>query len=215
MVFNIGGMPRTARASVGGMWYHVLNRGNRREPVFHKPGDYDAFVEAMTDAGTRVRIDLLGYCLMPNHFHLVVRTDRDGDLGRWMQWLRTAHARRYHRHYATTGHVWQGRFKAFPVEDDDHLVTVLRYVERNALRAELVSRAEDWRCTSLPRWQRRDPLLWSGEVPVRDKHWLERINESLSAGDLMRLRHSVSRDRPYGSESWARETATRLGLESC
>jgi REP element-mobilizing transposase RayT len=145
------------------MWYHVVNRGNRREPVFHKPGDYDVFVEAMTDAGTRVRIDLLGYCLMPNHFHLIVRTDRDGDLGRWMQWLLTAHARRYHRQYGTTGHVWQGRFKAFPVEEDDHLVTVLRYVERNALRAELVSRAEDWKWSSLPRWQRRDPLLWSGE----------------------------------------------------
>ena len=65
MVFNIGGMPRTARAFVGGMWYHVLNRRNRREPVFHQPGDYDAFVEAMIDAGTRVRVDLLGYCLMP------------------------------------------------------------------------------------------------------------------------------------------------------
>ena len=127
------------------MSIHVLNRGNRRDPVFHNPADYDAFVEAMTDACTRVRIDLLGYCLMPNHFHMIVRTDRDGDLGRWMQWLLTAHARRYHRHYGTTGHVWQGRFKAFPVEDDDHLVTVLRYVERNALRAELVSRAEDWK----------------------------------------------------------------------
>jgi putative transposase len=72
MVFNIGGIPRTARVSVAGMWYHVLNRGNRREPVFHKPGDYDAFVEAMTDAGTRVRVDRLGYCLMPNHFQLEV-----------------------------------------------------------------------------------------------------------------------------------------------
>ena len=153
-------MPRTARASVGGMWYHALNRGNRREAVFHKPGDYDAFVEAMIDARARVPLDLLGYCLMPNHFHLVLRPHVDGDLGRWMQWLLTAHARRYHRHYGTTGHVWQGRFKAFPVEDDDHLVTVLRYVERNALRAELVSRAEDWKWSSLPGWKRGDPLLW-------------------------------------------------------
>ena len=120
------------------MWYHVLNRGNRREVVFHKPGDYDAFIEAMVGANARLPMDLLGYCLMPNHFHLVLRPHHDGDLGRWMQWLLTAHVRRYHRHYVTTGHVWQGRFKAFPVEDDDHLVTVLRYVERNPLRAELV-----------------------------------------------------------------------------
>ena len=82
-------MPRTARASVGGMWYHALNRGNRRAAVFHKPGDYDAFVEAMVDARARLPVDLLGYCVMPNHFHLVLRTHGDGDLGRWMQWLLT------------------------------------------------------------------------------------------------------------------------------
>ncbi len=125
------------------------------------------------------RFDLLGYCLMPNHFHLVLRTKQDGDLGRWMQWLLTAHARRYHRHYGTSGHIWQGRFQAFPVQSDDHLVTVLRYVERNALRAELVSRAEDWTWSSLPGWLRRDPLLWRGRVPVRDDRWLERVNEPL------------------------------------
>ena len=126
----------------------------------------------MVGASARLPVDLLGYCLMPNHFHLVLRPHHDGDLGRWMQWLLTAHVRRYHRHYVTTGHVWQGRFKAFPVEDDDHLVTVLRYVERNPLRAELVSRAEDWKWSSLPRWQRGDPLLWRGEMPVRDEQWL-------------------------------------------
>ena len=107
-------MPRTARASVGGLWYHVLNRGNRREAVFHKPGDYDSFVEAIIDARARLPLDILGYCLMPNHFHLVIRPHADGDLGRWVQWLLMAHARRYHRHYRTSGHVWQGRFKAFP-----------------------------------------------------------------------------------------------------
>src|SRR5262245_39966713 len=135
-------MPRTARASVGGSWYHALNRGNQRAAVFHKPGDYDAFVEAIIDARNKVLVDVLGFCLMPNHFHVVLRPHADGDLGRWMQWLLTAHARRYHRHYGTSGHVWQGRFKAFAIQDDDHLATVLRYVERNALRAELVARAE-------------------------------------------------------------------------
>ena len=208
-------MPRTARASVGGMWYHALNRGNRREPVFHKPADYDAFVEANIGACARVPVDLLGYCLMPNHFHLVLRPHQDGDLGRWMQWLLTAQARRYHRHYDTTGHVRQGRLQAFPIDDDDHLVTVLRYVERNALRAELVTRAEDWKWSSLPRWRRGDPLLWRGEMPVRDERWLKRVNEPLSAADLQRLRYSVTRGRPYGGETWTKESAVRLGLESC
>ena len=102
-------MPRTARASVADTWYHVLNRGNRRAEVFHKPPDYDAFVHAMGDASARLPVDLLGYCLMPNHFHLVIRTHADGDLGRWVQWLLMAHARRYHRHYRTTGGKKRGR----------------------------------------------------------------------------------------------------------
>jgi putative transposase len=93
--------------------------------------------------------DLLGYFLMPNHFHLVLWPHADGDLGRWMQWLLTAHARRYHRHYGSSGHIWQGCFRAFPVQDDGHLIAVLRCVERNAPRAELVARAEDWKWSSL------------------------------------------------------------------
>ena len=131
-----------------------------------------------------------------------------------MQWLLTTHAQRNHHHYGTTGQVRQGHFEAFLVQDDDHLVTVLRSVERNALRAELVSRAEDWKWSSLPGWRRDDPLLWKGEEPVRDERWLERVNEPLSGGDLQRLRHSVSRGRPYGQDAWTREMAKRLGLES-
>ena len=105
-------------------------------------------------------------------------------------------------------------FKALPVQDVDHLVSVLRYVERNALRAELLSQAEDWKWSRLPGWGRGDPFLWNGDEPVRDEKWLERVNEPLSTGDLQRLRHSVSRGRPYGHDAWTRETANRLGLES-
>ena len=126
-----------------------------------------------------------------------------------------AHVRRYHRHYGTTGHGWEGRFKAFPVQDDEHLVTVLRYVERNALRAELVARAEDWKWSSLPGWISRDPFLYQGKLAVRDKKWLTRVNEPLSAGDLQRLRHAVSRGCPLGDKEWTKATAERLGLESC
>src|SRR5262249_26888078 len=207
-------MPRTARASAAAVWYHVLNRGNRREPVFHKPADYDAFVNTMVDARARLPVDILGFCLMPNHFHLVMRTHADGDLGRFMQWVLTSHARRYHTHYKTTGHVWQGRFKAFQIQADDHLVSVLRYVERNALRAELVAKAEDWKWSSLSFWLRKDPMLWRGKEPVRDRWWLERVNEPLSVSDLQRLRLSVDRGRPYGEEKWTEKTARHLGLES-
>jgi putative transposase len=97
-------MPRAARASVGGLWSHALNRGNRRGAVFHKPDDYDAFVKAMIDVRAHVPVGLLGYCLMPNDSHLALCPHHDGEIGRFMQWLLTAHARRYHRHHGATGH---------------------------------------------------------------------------------------------------------------
>jgi putative transposase len=118
------------------------------------------------------------------------------------------------RSYKTTGHVWQGRYKAFPVQDDDHLATVLRYLERNPLRAELVSRAEHWKWSSLPGWLAGDPTLWRGDPSPRDPAWVDRVNEPLSAGDLQRLRESVARERPFGGEEWVRQTAQTLGLES-
>src|SRR5271157_5687971 len=107
-------MPRTARASAANLCYHVLNRGNNRARVFHKDGDFDAFVDLLAEAKLRIPMRILGYCMLPNHFHPALWPLGDGDLGRWMHWLLTAHFRRYQRHYRSTGHVWQGRFKAFP-----------------------------------------------------------------------------------------------------
>ncbi len=144
-------MPRTARACEAGFTYHVhvLNRGNARSEVFHKPADYAAFLQVICEATIRVPMPMLAYCLIPNHFHLVVRPHGDRDPSRWMHWLLTTHVRRYLKYYSHTGHVWQGRFKAFAAQDDDHLITVVRYVERNPVRAGLVTRAEDWPWSSL------------------------------------------------------------------
>jgi len=142
----------------------VLNRGNGRAAVFHDQDDYSAFVELLGRSLARVQMRILGFCLMPNHVHLVVWPRGDDDLGKWMQWLMTSQVRRHHRRHATSGHVWGGRFKSFPiqrrrptaseramgvVETANPLWTVLRYVERNPLRAKLVARPEDWRWSSL------------------------------------------------------------------
>ena len=144
-------MPRTARASVGNVVYHVINRGNAKNDVFHKRDDYAAFLKLINEASDRLPMRLIGYCLMTNHFHLVLWPHNDGDLSRWMQWLMTSHVRRYHRHYNSSGHVWQGRFKAFPIQQDEHLLTVLRYVERNPVRARMVRKAQrySWSFVSL------------------------------------------------------------------
>ena len=106
-------MPRTARASVGEMCYHVINRGNARQEVFRKNEDYKAFINLFKGACEHIAMRVLGHCLMPNHFHLVLWPYSNGELGKWMQWLLTAHVRRYHQHYKTSGHVWQGALKHF------------------------------------------------------------------------------------------------------
>ncbi len=164
-------MARTARASAGGICYHVLNRGNARGEVFHQPGDYRAFRTLLREACLQVPMRVLAYCLMPNHFHLAVWPRHDGDLSGWMQWLLTVHVQRYHQHYDSSGHVWQGRFKAFPIQQDEQLLTVLRYIERNPLRAGLVARAEEWLWSSLREWGLADHGLHAGPVP-RPRDWV-------------------------------------------
>jgi putative transposase len=208
-------MPRTARASVGGICYHVLNRGNGQAAVFDQPADYAAFVELIHAACNRDPMRVLAYCLMPNHFHLVLWPHADGDLSRWMQWLLTAHVRRYHSHHGTSGHVWQGRFKAFPIEQDGHLLTVLRYVERNPLRARLVRRAENWQWSSLPQRTATTRSAWLAAGPVDlPRNWAERVNRPETDAELDAVRRSIMRGAPFGKENWSRRVATRLGLEA-
>jgi putative transposase len=208
-------MPRTARASVGDMVYHVINRGNARQTVFHDDADYGAFLTLLGDAHRRLPMRVLGFCLMPNHFHLVLWPRGDGDLSRFMQWLLTAHVRRHHRRHGGSGHVWQGRFKAFPVQEDEHLLTVLRYVERNPLRAKLVRRAEQWRWSSLRCWDEKERPTYLNDGPVdRGRDWAAWVNEPLTEAELRVVRHSVHRGTPLGSPRWANATARRLGLEA-
>lgn len=207
-------MPRTARASVGGICYHVINRGNGRAEVFHKPPDYQRFTEMMGQACERLPMRVVGWSLLPNHFHLVLWPWADGDLSRWMQWLMTCHVRRYHRHYHSSGHVWQGRFKAFPIQQDEHFLTVLRYVERNPLRAKLVRQAQNWRWSSLYSLLHKEHLHFLAPGPVRrPNNWLTLVNRVETDEELKRLRTCVNRGRPFGSSVWIQQIARSLGLE--
>ncbi len=208
-------MPRTARASRANWCYHVLNRGNGRADVFHKDEYYEAFVRLMELACERLPMRLLGWCLMPNHFHLVLWPRKDGDLGRWMQWLLTSHVRRYHRNYHSSGHVWQGRFKAFPIQRDEHFLTVLRYVERNPLRARLVKHAEDWQWSSLAcrGAKASDTILFPPPVTL-PRNWNRLVNRPQTERELEAIRRSVVRGTPFGSDDWTKTAVKRLGLQS-
>jgi putative transposase len=209
-------MPRTARSTEAGTIYHVLNRGNGRLRIFHKPGDYKAFEDVLAEGLARYAVKLLTYCLMPNHWHLVVRPGTDEALGRWMGWVGVTHVRRHHEHYHTRGggHLYQGRFKSFPVAEDEYFLTLCCYVEANPLRAGLVDRAEQWQWSGL--WQRAhgsSELRLSPWPVERPRNWVALVNRGLNEEQMQTIRTSVQRGRPLGPEAWVRRTAFRLRLD--
>ncbi len=199
--------------------YHVLNRGNGRALIFDDITDYEMFEAILPEAVRETRMRLLAYCLMPNHWHLVVWPREDGDLSRFLFLVSSTHTRRWHarRGTAGSGHLYQGRYKSFPVETDEHFLTVCRYVERNPLRARRVRRAQNWQWCSLWRREQGAPeaVGWLTGWPVdRPANWVSRVNAAETAAELERVRRSVARGRPFGSPQWQVRTARRLGLES-
>ncbi len=211
-------MGRPLRAAVGGIVYHVLNRANARQVIFSKAGDFEAFEQVLAEAHERVSMRTLAFCIMPNHWHLVLWPRRDGDLSRFMAWLTLTHTQRWHafRQSTGTGHVYQGRFRSFPVQADEHFLSVCRYVERNPLRAELVLRAEEWRWSSL--WRRnnasRRATPWLADWPMpRPQRWVDWVNEPQTAAELEAMRRCVTRGEPYGRGGWVRRVVRRHGLE--
>jgi REP-associated tyrosine transposase len=212
-------MPRPPRATEGGLIYHTLNRATARLAIFESDDDYAAFEGVLAQAIPRYPMRLLAYCLMPNHFHLLLWPRADGDLSACMRWLTMTHTQRWHAHRRTTGtgHLYQGRFKSFPVQSDDHFLTICRYVERNALRAGLVERAEDWRWSSLSARRTKDAAERPALTPwpiERPRDWTARVNRPFGPREEEAVLRSIVRGQPYGSESWQAEVAARLGLES-
>jgi putative transposase len=211
-------MGRPLRAAAGGIIYHVWNRANGRQGIFEKVEDYEAFDRVLMAAHERVSMRTLAYCVMPNHWHLVLWPRRDGDLSRFLGWLTLTHTQRWHAHHQTagTGHLYQGRFKSFPVQNDDHMLTVCRSVERNPLRAGLVVRAEEWRWSSL--WRRsegaRQAQEWLAVWPVLPpRDWVKWVNEPQTTIELEDLRRCVARGQPYGTEGWVARMIRRMNLE--
>jgi len=208
-------MPRISRGLIDSAVYHVINRGNGGQEVFHKGKDYEAFIAIMEEAKVNYSVKFFAYCLMPNHFHMVLMPDRGDQLSKMMQWMMTSHVRRYHRHYGTSGHIWQGRYKSFLIQKDNHLLMVLRYVESNPLRAGLVNSAKDWLWSSYLESTSKKPHSVIDEVPIElPRDWGKYVHEPITEKELDKLRQSVHRQSPYGSPSWQMQVSKELGLES-
>jgi putative transposase len=183
-------MPRRPRIATGGYVYHALNRAVGRSTIFEKVEDYAAFEAVLEEAGEQVDMRVLAFCVMPNHWHLA-----HGTVG--------------------TGPLYQGRFKSFPIQEDEHFFTVCRYVERNALRANLVTSAEQWRWSSL--WHRvnRSAAVTLADWPLRPGHnWLDYVTQAETEAEWTALRRSAQVGTFFGETVWQQATAKRLGLES-
>jgi putative transposase len=206
-------MPRRHRLSTAGLTFHVVNRSARRLRLFDSALDYIAFVNVLTEASSRSDVALYAYCVMPNHWHLVIRAVTDGALSRCMHWLTTTHARRWHLARGSDGQgaVYQGRFRAIPIADDEHFLWVCRYVERNALRASLVSAAEDWPWSSL--WSRDEgDAGWLTEWPVhRPAGWHAHVNMPQTAAEVEAIRSAMAKGEPLGGHAFRQEVDARFG----
>ena len=211
-------MARKARNAPPGLIYHVMNRTAGRFKMLRREGDFQALERILIEAHDREPLDILAYCLMGNHWHLVVRPTRAGQMSRFFRWLTLTHAVRWRVAHRSVGdgHLYRGRFKAFPVQVGPKLLDVLRYTERNALTAGLVRRAQDWRWGSL--WSRKhgdDELRgilcdWPIDRPA---DWIKRVNAPIDRKELDRLELCEQREQPYGQEPWVQRIVKRLGLE--
>jgi putative transposase len=202
------------------MVYHVLNRAAARHKVFKRDEDFAAFEQVMAEALERTPTRLLGWCLMPSHWHFVVWPRQDGELTEFVKWLTLTHAMRWRVAHRSVGHgpLYQGRFKSFPIHADAaDLQVVLRYVERSALSAGLVRRAEQWPWGSLRVRLHGTPeqraMLSVGPVRL-PRDWPRIVNDVLTPGEMERVNTSIARGRPLGPDAWTRRTADRLGLAS-
>lgn len=179
-------MPRRRERQVAGLIFHVVNRAIQRLELFETSDDYDACLRTLAEAQRRVPVNLHAYCLMPNHFHLVLQLTRDQDLSRFMHWFTLTHSKRWRMNRQSTGRgaVYQGRYKASHVEDDPHFLAVCRYVERNALRAKLVGRAEEWRWSSVSQRSGNHDFVRLAKWPVpQPTEWIAELNSLESTAE--------------------------------
>lgn len=198
-------MPRQPRFALGGYVYHVLNRANGRNVLFRTEDDYKAFEQLLTEANELFSMRILAYALMSNHWHFLLYPREDNDLTECMRWLTTTHATRFRSQTRTIGygHVYQGRFKSFLVDTDAHLLSVLKYIERNPVRAKIVRTVEEWRWGSGYRrihgTKQEQSIL--AKLPIQfPKDYPSWVNEPESIDELEEIRACVAKGKPYGDK---------------
>ena len=211
-------MPRIKRTNVGGYVYHVLNRANARVQIFDDSEDYQLFEKILEEGVQKFDIKILSYCIMPNHWHLVLYPEKEGDLSSFMGWITNTHTRRWHTQKGTVGqgHLYQGRYKSFLCQNDNHFLILIKYVEQNALKAKLVKRAEDWKWSSIWRTENgtiEQKKLLSPWLVSKPKDYLSWVNKILSLETEEIIEKSIVKSNPYGLEVWVKKIVKKFNLE--
>jgi putative transposase len=191
-------VPRSRRQPAPDCVHHIVNRANRRKILFYKRGDYQAFVDLLGEAVSRSGMRVLAFCLMRNHWHIVLWPDDKVSISAFMHWLTSTHVRRYHAHYGLTGmgHLYQDRYRNSICTDVRGVLSVIRYVEGNPLAAGLVTRAQDWEWSSLRLRVNADEagLLAAGPIEL-PANWTTYVNENTPAATPLRGVHRFRRSR--------------------
>ena len=185
--------------------------------LFHNSQDYTAVQQLLFEVRAAINVRLLSYCIMPNHWHLILWPRNSTEMSHFLQTFTGTHAQRWRTAHSSTGcgAVYQGRYKAFPIQSGDYFLNACRYVERNPVRANLVHRAEEWRWSScwLHQHEPSDKAMHPWPIP-RPDNWLSLVNKTENSTELHDIRCAVSRGLPLGDSKWVAETAKAMGIES-
>jgi putative transposase len=211
-------MARARRQSPADFVYHVLNRANGKQTIFQGYSDFNMFEKILAEGLRKVPIRLTGYCLMSNHWHLLLWPYNDGDLSKFIHWISMTHSQRWHsiRNSSGTGHLYQGRFKSFPVQNESYYLTVLRYIESNPLRAGVVKSSSHWSWSSLAIRNgitKGRPSISAGPVELPD-NWPGLVDILPGENDLKKIEHCICRGTPFGRDDWVSQTAKKLRIIS-
>lgn len=210
-------MPRPIRIYYPGLIYHVLNRGNKREPVFLDDDDYQHYLDILKRYKEKFEFKIFAYCLMDNHMHLLLKVSEKASISKIMQTITIAHTRRFHQKYRTSGHIWQGRFKSPLVSADEYLLTLMRYIEQNPVRAGIVKHPKQFQFSSYKANTsiKNDGFVDKDDNPVflglgntmeeRTARYEQFASELLNEDNLKLIRKTLGGQTHYTSEKFLRQ----------
>ncbi|MGR3220381.1 MAG: REP-associated tyrosine transposase [Candidatus Anammoxibacter sp.] len=207
-------MGRYARINYPNLIYHVINRGNNREIIFAEDEDYQHYLNTIQRYKKKYHFKLYAYCLMTNHVHLLIQVSKEGSISKIMQSVTVAHTRRYNYKYQRCGHVWQGRFHSPIVSEDDHMLTIMQYIEQNPLRANMVKCVTDYPWSSYKlNVRKKEPVIINraenkvfhnlgDDLSKRIYNYKKKMKEMVKEKQLEKIHHSTRRDGHYISDKF-------------